>query len=311
MQAVLLDAGSLGLDDLDTARLDALPITLTTYAHTPAEKVAQRIQNAQIILTNKVVLSDTVLAQAKECRYIGITATGMNNVDLNACKRRAITVTNVAGYGTDAVAQHALMLLLNLAANFVAYHQDVKAGSWSQSRHFCLLDHPVSELAGKHAVIIGHGELGQRVERLFSALGMRVSVAARPGKANDTRPSLASLLPDADVLSLHCQLSEDTEQMIDSALLDAIKPGCLLINTARGGLIDEAALLAALENGRLGGAALDVLSEEPPPGDHPLLTYTKPNLIITPHNAWVAKASRQRLLDSVTAQLADFVGQQT
>lgn len=311
MQAVLLDAGSLGLHDLDTSRLDALPLSLTTYAHTSAENVAERVRNAEIILTNKVELSDTVLAQAPECRYVGITATGMNNVDLKACKRRSITVTNVAGYGTDAVAQHALMLLLNLAANFVAYHQDVKAGKWSQSQHFCLLDHPVVELAGKHAVIVGHGELGQRVERLLTAIGMRVTIAARPGKSNDTRASLASLLPGADVLSLHCQLSEDTEQMINAALLDAIKPGCLLINTARGGLVDESALFTALDRGRLGGAALDVLSQEPPPEDHPLLAYNKPNLIITPHNAWVAKASRQRLLDSVTAQLADFVGPQT
>ena len=309
MEAVLLDAGSLGLDELDSSGLDALPISLTTYAHTAPENVAERVKNAQIILTNKVVLSDAVLAEASECRYVGITATGMNNVDLAACKRRSITVTNVAGYGTDAVAQHTLMLLLNLAANFLAYHQDVKAGKWSQSQHFCLLDHPVTALAGKHAVIVGHGELGQRVERLFAALGMRVTVAARPGKSNDSRPALASLVSDADVLSLHCQLSEETEQLINTELLDAIKPGCMLINTARGGLIDESALLAALDSGRLGGAALDVLSQEPPPADHPLLTYNKPNLIVTPHNAWVAKASRQRLLDSVTAQLADFVRQ--
>ncbi|GGW91384.1 D-2-hydroxyacid dehydrogenase [Alteromonas halophila] len=309
MRAVFLDAGSLGLSDLDTAQLDALAIDLTCYETTRPDQVQARVKDATVILTNKVVLDETVLSQASHCKYIGITATGMNNVDLTVCERRGITVRNVAGYGTDAVAQHTLMLLLNLAARFVDYYQDVRAGKWSQSPHFCRLDHPVTELAGKHAVIVGHGALGQRVEQLFAALGMQVSIAARPGNADDPRPPLKDLLPDADVLSLHCQLSEHTRAMVNAALLAKVKPGCLLINTARGGLIDEAALLDALDSGRLGGAALDVLSQEPPPEDHPLLQYDKPNLLITPHNAWVATASRQRLLNSVVSQLSDFIAQ--
>lgn len=307
MQAVLLDAGSLRLDELDTSALEALPVSLTCYLHTSAEQLATRIRDAAIILTNKVVLDEAALAQAPACRYIGVTATGLNNVDLDACQQRGITVTNVSDYGTDAVAQHTLMLLLTLAGRFVDYYQDVRAGKWSQSAHFCLLDHPVTELAGKHAVIVGHGTLGKRVEGLYRALGMRVTIAARPGKQGDTRPSLSSLVAEADVLSLHCQLSPATEKMVDATLLAGLKPGCLLINTARGGLIDETALRHALERGSLGGAGLDGLSQEPPPADHPLLTCERPNLLITPHNAWVAQASRQRLLDAVVSQLAAFI----
>ncbi|MEW9797809.1 D-2-hydroxyacid dehydrogenase [Alteromonas sp. CYL-A6] len=310
MQAVFLDAGSLNPDDLDTASLYALPVALTCYDDTPPAEVAARINHADIVITNKVMLTEAVLRQAPRCRYIGITATGMNNVDLAWCRRAGVSVTNVAGYGTDAVAQHTLMLLLNLAARYDAYRRDVKAGAWSSSPHFCLLGHPVTELAGKQAVIVGYGTLGQRVAALYQALGMTVTVAARPGKRDDPRPALEALLPDADVVSLHCQLSEDTAQMMNAERFALMKSGCLLINTARGGLIDESALLDALHHGLLGGAALDVLSQEPPPASHPLLQYDNDNLIITPHNAWVARASRQRLLDGVVSNLADWLAQQ-
>mgnify|MGYP001159509997 FL=1 len=163
------------------------------------------------------------------------------------------------------------------------------------------------ELAGKHAVIVGHGDLGKRVEGLFKALGMQVSIAARPGNPNDTRPSLNTLLPKADVVSLHCPLTRDTEKLINRDTLSLMKPTCFLINTARGGLIDEAALLQALKAQTIGGAALDVLTVEPPPENHPLMQASLPNLLITPHNAWIANASRQRLLNKAVEHLAAFI----
>ena len=216
---------------------------------------------------------------------------------------------NVEGYGTDSVAQHTLTLALNLATNFVAYQHDVRNQAWSASSHFCLLNHPVVELAGKHAVIVGHGELGKRVEALFKAIGMQVSIAARPGKKDDPRPSLASLLPHADVVSLHCPLTEDTDKLINADTLSLMQPTAFLINTARGGLIDEQALYHALKHNKLGGAGLDVLSVEPPPADHVLLNESLPNLLVTPHNAWIGNGARQKLLDKALAHLATFLGQ--
>ncbi|MEC7468322.1 MAG: NAD(P)-dependent oxidoreductase, partial [Pseudomonadota bacterium] len=180
MQVVILDGDSLGRD-ADLTALHALPVSVTYYPSTTAGETASRIANADIILVNKVVLSAELLEQAPRCRYIGILATGMNNVDLDYCKQRGITVNNVSGYGTDSVAQHTLMLMLNLATSALATMRQVQQGEWSQSPFFCLLDNPVIELAGKHLVIVGYGTLGQRVAELAKAFGMRVSVAARPG----------------------------------------------------------------------------------------------------------------------------------
>lgn len=307
MKAVLLDGDSLGPEALDLSALHALPLALTIYPNTTPAQVTDRVADADIILTNKVVVDEAVLRHAPHCRYIGVLATGMNNVDLGYCQRNGIQVRNVEGYGVDAVAQHALMLMLNLATSFYAYQQDVNNGKWSASPFFCLLNHPVMSLRDKHLVIVGYGALGQRFAQLCEALGMRVSVAARPGKAGDTRPALTRLLPQADVLSLHCQLSESTARMINADTLALMKPGALLVNTARGGLIDEPALLAALQSGHLGGVALDGLSAEPPPADHILLNTGLPNLLVTPHSAWVAKEARQQLMDMATAHLTEFI----
>ena len=306
-QVVFLDAETMDLPSLDTSALDKLNAEVTLYQQTHADEVAERIKNADAVLVNKVVLNAKDLAQAEQLRYIGVTATGMNNIDRDYCEQAGITVQNVEGYGTDSVAQHTLTLLLNFATNFVAYQRDVKNQVWSASSHFCLLSHPVVELAGKHAVIVGHGELGKRVERLFKAMGMQVSIAARPGKKDDPRPSLASLLPNADVLSLHCPLTEDTDKLINADALLLMKPTAFLINTARGGLIDEEALYQALKNKQIGGAGLDVLSVEPPPVDHILLKASLPNLLVTPHNAWVGKGARQTLFNSVIAHLSAFL----
>ena len=307
-KVVFLDAETMDLSSLDTSALDSLNADVTLYHQTQMKDVSKRIQSVDAVLVNKVVLRADDLRQAKQLRYIGVTATGMNNIDHDYCQHAGITVQNVEGYGTDSVAQHTLTLALNLATNFVAYQQDVRKQAWPASSHFCLLNHPVIELAGKHAVIVGHGELGKRVEALFKAMGMKVSIAARPGKKDDPRPSLVSLLPHADVISLHCPLTEDTDKLIDADMLSLMKPTAFLINTARGGLIDEEALYHALKNNHIGGAGLDVLSVEPPPVDHILLKEALPNLLVTPHNAWIGNGARQTLLDRAIAHLADFLG---
>ena len=307
-KVVFLDAETMDLSSLDTSALDSLNADVTLYHQTQMKDVSKRIQSVDAVLVNKVVLRADDLRQAKQLRYIGVTATGMNNIDHDYCQHAGITVQNVEGYGTDSVAQHTLTLALNLATNFVAYQQDVRKQAWSASSHFCLLNHPVIELAGKHAVIVGHGELGKRVEALFKAMGMTVSITARPGKKDDPRPSLVSLLPHADVISLHCPLTEDTDKLIDADMLSLMKPTAFLINTARGGLIDEEALYHALKNNHIGGAGLDVLSVEPPPVDHILLQEALRNWLVTPHNAWIGNGARQKLLDRALAHLADFLG---
>ena len=304
---VFLDAETLDLDTLDTHALESLDANVTLHDRTQSEEVVSRIADAHALLVNKVVLNEATLSHAKALRYIGVTATGMNNIDLEYCREKGIEVKNVEGYGTDSVAQHAVTLLLNLATQFVNYQRDVTDGEWARSAHFCLNHRPVVELAGKHAVIVGHGALGQRVESLLCALGMHVSIAGRPGNNNDPRPSLESLLPNADVVSLHCPLTKDNEKLINKRTLSLMKSSCFLINTARGGLIDEAALLDALIHNRIGGAGLDVLSVEPPPSDHILLNAQLPNLLITPHNAWIGQSARQTLFDSAIQQLAHFL----
>ena len=306
MRAVVLDSDSLGTD-LTLNEFESLPVTFSRYPTTTPEQVCERIRDADIVLVNKVVLNAEALGQAEKLRYVGVLATGTNNVDTEYCQQRGITVNNVDGYGTDSVAQHAMMLLLNLATSFTPTTLQVKQGDWSRSPFFCLLDNPVIELAGKHLIIVGYGTLGQRFAELARAFGMNVSVAARPGTISAERRALDDLLPEADVVSLHCQLSPQTDKLINAERLALMKPSALPINTARGGLIDEAALVTALNEGQIAGAALDTLSVEPPPADHPLLQLNLPNLLITPHSAWSAKEARQRLVQIAAARLQAFI----
>ena len=306
MKGVILDMASLKPDDLDLASLEALPVSWTYYDNTAAAEVNARIKDAQIILTNKVVLSEQNLSDS-QCRYIGVLATGMNNVDTEYCQVHDIRVANVEGYGTGSVVQHALMLLLNLTTSFVKYNQSVNASRWQQSEHFCLLDFPITELRDKHLVIVGSGQLGSGFARVCQALGMRISFSARPGSSDDPRPPLDDLLSQADVVSLHCPATRDTENLINRAALEKMKPSAFLINTARGTLVDEHALAEALRSGSIAGAGLDVLSTEPPSPDNPLLTESLDNLIITPHSAWGATESRQRLLDKAVSNIEQFL----
>lgn len=306
MRGVVLDLDTLHPEDLSLESLRASLPEWRLFAGTaPADTVA-RMVDCQVVVTNKVVIDRPAIQASPQLRLICVSATGTNNVDLEAAAERGIVVCNVRDYAAASLAQHVFALLLALATRWHEYAADVRAGEWSRSPMFCLMQRPVMELAGKTLGIIGYGVLGREVARLAEAFGMRVLVSAslRPGVATQAdRVALSVLLQESDVISLHCPLDEATAKLVDSRFLAAMKPGALLINTARGGLVDEAALKQALVTGQLAGAALDVLSVEPPPADHPLLDPAIPNLIITPHNAWVSRECRQRLLDGVVANI--------
>ncbi|WP_110665246.1 D-2-hydroxyacid dehydrogenase [Salinicola halophilus] len=302
MKAVLLDAATLG-EGIDFEPIRALVDELDIFELTSPEQCRARLEGARIALTNKVVLDAELIDALPDLELICVMATGTNNIDTAAAERRGITVRNVTAYGTESVAQHTLMLMLALAARLPRYQRDLADGAWQRSDIFCRLDHPTLQLAGKTLVIVGSGELGSAVAKLAQAFGMQVVFAARPGhEDNDERPALASLLPTLDVLSLHCPLTETTRGLIDAEALNAMKPEALMINCARGGIIDEAAALDALRDGRLGGLAVDTLPVEPPRDGHALLeALAEPlNLIVTPHNAWISPEARQRIV-SLTA----------
>ncbi|MCQ6260621.1 D-2-hydroxyacid dehydrogenase [Alcanivorax sp. MM125-6] len=305
MKGVILDSQTLKPSELDFSALENELPHWTYYEQTGPDDVKNRLRDVTVAITNKVVIDEEALAAAPELKLIGISATGTNNVDLDAARRRGVVVCNVSGYGTETVAQHTLALALGLATRWHQYDRDVRQ-AWPRSSMFCRMDYPVFDLNGKTLGLIGHGALGRRVDALAKAFGMRVLVARslRPDAAPDpARAPLEQLLAESDLISLHCPLTEHTDKLVNRDFLAAMKPGAGLINTARGGLVDEPALAEALRAGRLGGAALDVLGQEPPPADHPLLAADLPNLIITPHSAWVSTESRQRLLDGVVANV--------
>jgi glycerate dehydrogenase len=306
-RAVFLDHASLDLGDLDMAPLRQVFGELVLHDASTSEQAADRLQGAQVAISNKVRLDANTMAACPELRLILVSATGTNNVDLAAARARGITVANCQGYGTASVAQHALMLLLALATRLPDYQAAVRDGAWQRASQFCLLDFPIIELEGKTLGILGHGELGGAFARLAEALGMHVLYGALPGRpARADRLPLAELLPQVDALSLHCPLTEQTRHLIGAAELALMKPRALLLNTARGGLVDEQALADALRAGQLGGAAFDVLSDEPPRNGNPLLAADIPRLIITPHNAWGSREARQRIVGQLSENASAF-----
>lgn len=305
--AVFLDCATLDLGDLDLQPLHQSFTRLTLHDRSQPQDVLPRLQGAQIAISNKVVLDAATLAGCPDLHLVLIAATGTNNVDLEAARALGITVCNCQGYGTPAVAQHTLMLMLALATRLPDYQRDVAAGRWQQAAQFCLLDHPIMELSGKTLGILGHGELGGAVARLAEAFGMQVVFGELPGRPGPNRLPLARLLPQVDVLSLHCPLTEQTRHLIGAPELAAMKPGALLINSARGGLVEEQALADALRSGHLGGAATDVLSEEPPRNGNPLLAPDIPRLIVTPHSAWGSREARQRIVGQLSENAAAFI----
>lgn len=292
-------------------RFDTAPLGACEWVEHPvtrAAEVPERARGAAVLVTNKVKLPGSLLAGLPDLRLIAAAATGVDNIDTLAAKRQGIGVCNVRGYATRTVPEHVFALLLALRRNLLRYQQAVHDGEWSRSEIFCLHSYPIRDLARSVMGIIGYGSLGQAVARLAQAFGMRVLIAERPG-AVAPRPGRASfedVLRMADVITLHVPHSGGGA-LIGAAELARMRPDAILINTARGALVDAAALLEALRNRRLGGAALDVLGSEPPPPDHPLLTARLPNLIITPHVAWASLEAQQLLADEVIANIAAFL----
>jgi glycerate dehydrogenase len=309
MLGVFLDRDSLDCNDLDFSGLDRVLPNWRYYPSTASAEVAARIEDADVVISNKVALDAATLRQAPHLKLIGVAATGVNNVDLPAAAAQGITVCNCRGYGTAAVVQHVFALLLALYTRWPDYQQAVRAGRWQQASQFCLLDFPIRELAGKTLGIMGYGKLGQGVARIAEAFGMRVLVAERPGTvdATEDRVPLPVLLPQVDVLSLHCPLTPETRGLIGAWELALMRRDAILINTARGGLVDEALLADALRRGALGGAGVDVLSLEPPVAGNPLLASDIPHLIVTPHCAWGSRESRQRLVGQLAENIQSWL----
>lgn len=305
-QAVFLDYASTSHDDLDLTRLRHACGQLQLWEDTQADNLLEHIGQAEIVISNKVILNAATLNALKDqIKLICVAATGTNNIDLASAHQLGIPVCNVRNYGNRSVAEHCISLIFALARQLPAYHQAVQAQAWQKSKHFCLLDYPITEVAGKTLGIIGYGSLGQATAELAAAVGMQILVAERleAPTIRTGRVSLHELLAKADFISLHCPLTEQTKAFINAERLQHMKPSAFLINTARGGLICEADLLAALQTHQIAGAALDVLSLEPPTTDNPLLQTSLPNLIITPHIAWASRSARQTLIE----QLADII----
>lgn len=306
---VFLDLETLDRGDLDLSPLKhALP-HWTFHDYTTPAQVTERIRDAQVVITNKVVLDRQALFAAPRLKLVCLAATGTNNVDLEAAAERGIVVCNVRDYATASVVQHVFALILALTVRLDAYQRDVREGRWHASRQFCILDHPIRELAGRRLGIIGHGVLGRATADAARAFGLEVLVAEslRGDPSQPGRLPLDDVLADADIISLHCPLTPRTERLMNAERLARMKPDALLINTARGAVVDNQALAQALREKRLGGAGIDVLEQEPPPADHPLLAGDIPNLIVTPHVAWAAVEARQRMVDALARNIAGFV----
>ena len=285
------------------------PHTLSSYGTTEAHETLERIRGADIVITNKVVISVQAFAENPQLKLVAVTATGVNNVDVEAAKQNGTAVCNIRAYGNESVAEHAFMMMITLMRNLPAYQRDVAAGLWENSPFFCHLGAPMRDLNGKTLAIFGRGNIGKTLATYAQAFKMNV-VFAEHKNAQSVRDSYVSFdeaIRSADVVSLNCPLTPQTANMIGEAELQQMKPGAILINCGRGGLVDEAALVAALKYGQIGGAGFDVLTQEPPRDGNPLLKARLPNLIVTPHIAWASQEAANRLFDILLDNINRFV----
>ena len=307
MRIVVVDGHTLNPGDLSWRELEALG-EVTVYERTPPAEIVARTSGAEVVLTNKVVLSRAVIGQLPALRFVGVTATGYNVVDMDATRERRIAVSNVPAYATPAVTQMVFAHLMNLTLHVAEHSESVRRGCWSASPDFCYWDYPLVELAGLTLGVVGFGRIGRAVARAASAFDMQV-LACEPGAPVSQEgvrlADLETVFRESDVVTLHCPLTPQTERLVNARRLALMKPTAFLINTGRGPLVDEPALAEALNAGRIAGAGLDVLSVEPPPRDHPLLKAR--NCYITPHIAWATRAARQRLLDTVVENVRAFL----
>lgn len=308
MKIVVVDGFTLNPGDLSWAGFEALG-SCTIYERSEPHQVLERCRDADVVLTNKVVFSDALMAELPTLKYIGVMATGYNVVDIDAAAKRNIVVTNTPAYGAQSVAQFVFAQLLNWAQPVSYYADSVKQKRWSNSMDFCYYDHSMVELAGKTLGVIGFGAIGQKVAQIASAFDMEVLVHTRTQPAtwpNGIRSAdLTTLVRESDAISLHCPLTEENKQFVDTAFLKNMKSSAYLINTGRGPLIDEKALQKALQEQWIAGAALDVLSVEPPEENHPL--FELDNCTITPHIAWATTEARSRLMGIAVDNLSAFL----
>jgi len=275
-------------------------VTFKEHATTTAQQTVKRLSGAQVAITNKVVIDQNVLDSCPDLKHIAVAATGYNIIDTKACRARGVSVSNIPSYATTSVPEHAIMLMLNLRRQLLPYRQHVANGEWSKSSAFCLFKEPIKDLSDSVLGIVGFGALGQATAQLAHGLGMQVIYTARSDKKSTYAQHLPlnDVLQKADVISLHCDLNDSTANLISTSQFKLMQPHAIVINTARGGIVDEGAAVHAIESGLIGGLGIDVLAQEPPKADHPLIELAKrPNVIVTPHIAWASDAAMQRLVD--------------
>ncbi len=308
MNIVFLDRET--LSPQTTLRQPAFPHKLRLHGHTSKAELHERIADAEIVVVNKVRLDRAAIAAARKLRLVAVAATGTDTVDVAACRERGIVVSNIRNYAIHTVPEHTFALIFALRRSICAYRDAVRAGRWQASGQFCFFDYPIKDLAGSTLGVIGDGVLGQAVATLGRALGMRVIFAGFKGHSGQgvLYTPFEKTLAQADILTLHCPLTPETRHMIGEAEFALMERKPLLVNTARGGLVDEAAVGPALEAGRIGGAAFDVVSAEPPPSDHPFMKLNeRPDFILTPHVAWASDEAVQGLADQLIDNIEAFV----
>ncbi len=305
LRVVFLDRASL----IAQLRTPAFAHTWTDHDLTGLEEVVARIRDADIVVSNKVKLTGEILAQAPRVKLIAVAATGTDIVDLAYCRAHGIVVSNIRGYAVKTLPEHVFMLMLALRRNLLGWRADVRAGLWQQADTFCLFTRPINDLYGSTLGLVGYGTLGRGVQKLAEAFGMKVLAAERKGatKVREGYTAFDTVMREADAISLHTPLTAETRHMIGAREFGLMKPGAILVNTARGNLVDEAALIDALKSGRIAGAGFDVLSVEPPREGNPLLDLDLPNFILTPHVAWASREAMQTLADQLVGNIEAFV----
>ncbi len=308
MKAVFLDYATMG-EGLDLAPLEQVVSELEVFQATDDNEVAERVAGKDIVFTNKNVLNESLLGDTGTLKFIGLTATGTDNVDLEFAKNNGIAVSNIRAYCTESLVEHVFGVLLMLTHSLNRFNDSVRAGEWQKAADPFLLAHPVRELSAMTLGVVGYGELGKAAATLARAFGMDVLIAARPGASEvpDGRVAFDELLERSDAITLHCPLNDDTRNLMGAGQFRRMKPTAYLVNTARGGLVDSAALAEALRAGGIAGAAVDVLPSEPPVDGDPLLDYEGDNLLITPHIAWASTEARQNAINELALNAAAFI----
>ncbi len=306
MKIVVLDGGTLNPGDLSWQQMKKRFGEITIYDQSPPEKIIERSKKADILVVNKVIIDKSVLDQLPRLKFIAVSATGYNNVDIENCNKRGILVSNVTNYGSDTVAQHVFALLLALTNQAFNHNLQVKDGEWEKRNVFSFWSAPINELSQKTIGIVGYGNIGRKVAKIAEGFNMNILFHSSSNISNDSKfVDLETLLAKSDVISINTHLNEHNQKLINRNFLSQMKSSAFLINTSRGGLIDESELYKALKNKKIAGAALDVLNEEPAKRNHPLLSLN--NCIVTPHNAWASIEARSRLMDMLAKNIHSFI----